>query len=88
MTREEKINTLKSIIQECEEYQWQRRETLFEIIKDLEQEPILDKIRDEITEIRDSWEKDNYHDEADALTLALRIIDEYKAEVKPQESEG
>lgn len=39
MTREEKINTLKAIIQECEEYQWQRRETLFEIIKDLEQEP-------------------------------------------------
>ena len=39
MTREEKINTLKAIIQECEEYQWQRREALFEIIKDLEQEP-------------------------------------------------
>ena len=39
MTREEKINTLKAIIQECEEYQWQRKETLFEIIKDLEQRP-------------------------------------------------
>ncbi len=39
MTKEEKINTLKAIIQECEEYQWQRKETLFEIIKDLEQEP-------------------------------------------------
>lgn len=39
MTREEKINTLKAIIQECEEYEWLRRETLFEIIKDLEQEP-------------------------------------------------
>lgn len=38
MTREEKINILKAIIQECEEYQWQRKETLFEIIKDLEQE--------------------------------------------------
>ena len=42
MTREEKINTLKAIIQECEEYQWQRRETLFEIIKDLEKEPATD----------------------------------------------
>lgn len=41
MTREEKINTLKAIIQECEEYQWQRKETLFEIIKDLEQIPKL-----------------------------------------------
>lgn len=39
MTNEEKINTLKAIIQECEEYQWQRKETLFEIIKDLKQEP-------------------------------------------------
>ncbi len=40
MTREEKINTLKAIIQECEEYQWRRKETLFEIIKDLEQETV------------------------------------------------
>lgn len=48
MTKEEKINTLKAIIQECEEYQWQRKETLFEIIKGLEQESVLDKIRAEI----------------------------------------
>lgn len=39
MTREEQINTLTAIIQECEEYQWQRKETLYEIIKALEQEP-------------------------------------------------
>jgi len=38
MTTEEKINTLTTIIQECEDYQWQRKEALFEIIKDLEQE--------------------------------------------------
>ena len=38
---------------------------------------VLNKIRAEITKIRDSWEKDNYHDEADALTLALEIIDKY-----------
>lgn len=44
MTREEKINTLKAVIQECEEYQWQRRETLFEIIKNLEQQPCEDAI--------------------------------------------
>ena len=44
MNREEKTNTLKTIIQECEEYQWQRKETLFEIIKDLEQEPCEDAI--------------------------------------------
>lgn len=38
---------------------------------------ILEQIRAEITEIRDSWEKDCYHDEADALTYALKIIDKY-----------
>ena len=36
---------------------------------------IIEQIRAEITEIRDSWEKDCYHDEADALTLALKIIE-------------
>ena len=39
MTREEKINILKAIIQECEEYQWWRKATLSEIIEDLKQEP-------------------------------------------------
>lgn len=49
-------------------------------IKALGQEPILDKTKAEIARLRDSWEKDNYHDEADALTTALAIIDKYKAE--------
>ena len=42
MTREEKINTLKAIIQECEEYQWWRKKALFEIIKELEQKSCED----------------------------------------------
>lgn len=49
-------------------------------IEELEQEPIIDKIRAEITELRDGYEKDNYHDEADALTTALAIYDKYKVE--------
>jgi len=79
MTREEKINTLKAIIQECEEYQWQRKETLFEIIKDLEQESVLDKIRAEIMSLTNGdtperiWNVD-----------VLEIIDKYKAD-KEQE---
>ena len=44
MTREEQINTLTAIIQECEEYQWQRKETLYEIIKVLEKEPCTDAV--------------------------------------------
>lgn len=74
MTREEKINTLRTIIQECEDYQWQRKETLFEIIKDLEQEPVLDKIRSEI----DSHCGDN-RDRNDGLYIAMRIIEKYQA---------
>ena len=74
MNREEKINTLRTIIQECEEYQWQRKETLFEIIKDLEQELVLDKIRAEI----DSHCSDN-RDRNDGLYIAMRIIDKYQA---------
>ena len=49
-------------------------------IKALEQKPALEKTIAEITELRDSYEKDNYHDEADALTTALEIFDKYKAE--------
>jgi len=51
-------------------------------IKALEQKPALDKAIAEITELRDSYEKDNYHDEADALATALEIYDKYKAESK------
>ena len=90
MTRKEKINTLKAIIQECEEYQWQRKETLFEIIKDLEQEPILDKIRAEIQGIAFDWQEiDGEHESFMVVDLndALNIIDKYKAESEPQESE-
>lgn len=43
---------------------------------------MIEKIRAEIAKIRDSWEKDCYHDEADALTLAVQIIDKY-AEQEP-----
>jgi hypothetical protein len=73
MTREEKINTLKVLIQECEEYQWQRKETLFEIIKDLEQEPVIDMIRAEIEEL------DYITFDGITKRRCLEIIDKYKA---------
>jgi hypothetical protein len=44
MTREEKINLLKAIILECEEYQWWRKATLSEIIEDLEYELCEDAV--------------------------------------------
>lgn len=37
----------------------------------------LDDVKAEIRELRDSWEKDCYHDEAEALNLALKIIDKH-----------
>ena len=81
MKREEKINTLRTIIQECEEYQWQRKETLFEIIKDLDQEPVLDRIRAEIEQFA---KNPNFGDLSTGVSCgalkAIEIIDKYKAE--------
>ncbi len=37
----------------------------------------LDTVKAEIRELRDSWEKDCYHDEAEALNIALKIIDKH-----------
>jgi hypothetical protein len=68
MTREEKINTLKAIIQECEDYQWERRETLFEIIKDLEQEQ------------KSEWEHDHEILKAYA-DGANNVLDKIRAEI-------
>lgn len=41
---------------------------------------ILDKIRAEIKELHDSWHKDGYYDEADALAYAMKVIDRHEAE--------
>jgi len=38
---------------------------------------VIEKIKSEIRELRDSWEKDCYHDEAEALNTALKIIDKH-----------
>lgn len=38
---------------------------------------VIEDIKTEIKEIRDSWELDCYHDEADALTLAIKIINKH-----------
>ena len=35
----------------------------------------IEKAKAEIKELRDSWERDCYHDEAEALDTALKIID-------------
>jgi len=83
MSKEEKINTLKAIIQECEDYQWQRKITLYEIIKDLEQEPILDKIRAEMLEEMLSHSgtgEEVIQAYADGLKKGLAILDKYKEE--------
>lgn len=50
---------------------------------------LLDDVKAEIRELRDSWEKDCYHDEAEALNIALKIIDKHigkaEREDKPNE---
>ena len=51
------------------------------------QEPILDKIRAEIQENIDYNKKMNYQGIVAGLLLTRDIIDKYKAEIEPQESE-
>ena len=62
-------------------------EALNMAIKELEKESILDKIRAEIKEERDSWDKWD-GDEADyyySYNKCLEIIDKYKAESEDKE---
>ena len=45
----------------------------------------LDDVKAEIRELRDSWEKDCYHDEAEALNIALKIIDKHIGKAESEE---
>lgn len=45
----------------------------------------LDSIKAEIKEKCDSWEKDGYLDEADALNVALKIIDKHIGKAESEE---
>jgi hypothetical protein len=47
-----------------------------------------DSVAYRATLLRDSYEKDNYHDEADALTTALEIFDKYKTESEEGTADG
>ena len=85
MTREEKINTLNAIIQECEEYQWQRKETLFEIIQDLEQESCEDCVsRQAVLEQTYNWSKDEFLRVTNPFDCLRKKINSLPP-VKPQE---
>ena len=46
-------------------------------IEALKQCADLQKALHEITELRDSWKRDCYHDEADALSTAIKIINKH-----------
>lgn len=46
---------------------------------------VIDDIKLEIKELRDSWEKDGYHDEAEALNTALKIIDKHIGKAESEE---
>ena len=48
----------------------------------------LDDVKAEIKEHRDSWEKDGYYDEADALNIALKIIDKYIGKAESEVNNG
>jgi DNA-binding transcriptional MerR regulator len=69
MTREQAINYLRSSGFSEEQIQ--------EIVKALEQEPVLDKIR---AEIEQEYKVESEHPYGEGLRRALKIIDKYKAE--------
>ena len=71
MTREEAIKMLKSKMDGNTDTSYEWAETVRMAIKALEQEPILDKIRTEIIELRS---KQNV-----GVLECLDIIDKYKA---------
>ena len=87
MTREEKVNLLNELL-EIEEKNdignltsTDRRE-FQQWVEDLEQEPVLDKIRAEIEQEQDDFMDDNDHDECVrfGLKVAYQIIDKYRGE--------
>ena len=86
MTREDYINNLQSMIDDAENMGLYDEdvESLQVAIKALEQEPILDKIRAEITNIPitdTDGNNNNWYREPQAIIKdVLRIIDKYKAE--------
>lgn len=47
----------------------------------------LDSVKAEIKEKCDSWEKDGYLDEADALNVALKIIDKHIGKAESEDKE-
>ena len=92
MTREIALHCMKSYSQHhsdlcelCPIYGQTGSDHCFEdaleyVIKDLEQEPILDKIRAEILEEHENAYAREDNDTAYGLSVALEIIDKYKAE--------
>lgn len=76
MTREDAINRVQRYLTDY--LPFEDLEELEEIIKALEQESMLDKIRAEIADLDDTdYDFEGYYK---AVTDALQIIDKYKAE--------
>jgi hypothetical protein len=68
MTREEAIEILQGAIKKPNTKDGYLGQAIDMAIKALEQKPALEKTIAEITELRDSYEKDNYHDESERIT--------------------
>ena len=78
MTREEAIRMLKSKMDGHTDTSYEWAETVRMAIQALEQEPILDKIRAEISNLDDAdYDYEGYFK---AVTDAVEIIDKYRGE--------
>lgn len=89
MTSEEASRTIESYMPKDEPMNAKDREAFFMAIKALKQEPVLDKIKAEITNIRltdtDGHNNNWYREPQAIINDTLRIIDKYKAESEDKE---
>lgn len=87
MTREEKEKLIRHLRYNLEigaDYLITDKDVV-EIIKALEQEPILDKVRAEIADLDDAdYDYEGYYK---AITDALQIIDKYKTEMEVEKND-
>lgn len=93
MTNEEAIQELKSEIEWSKlnlyPYISQRKvEAINMAIKALEQESIIDRIRAEIEQTEINGHIRDVECFRAGINIALNVIDKYKAEIEPQESES
>ena len=89
MTRAEAIQELLGLCDEMPSMECQDWKTAICMgIEALKQQPVLDKIQEEIKRVDTVCHASNNHDELIRRNVVLQIIDKYKTEIEPQKIEA